>query len=520
MATTLYVAATYIALFFIPLCFLVASYRLLFHPLHRYPGPFFAKVTEGYGGWFAIRKRLHLETYRNFQKYGPVVRQAPNRLVFNTATALHDIYLNPRVTKGKAYRASQMRAKYPSMINAIDSNQHRRKKKYISPVMGDRSMRIFEPTMSSQIDIFLRLLLESSRNSSYVDMTQRCQRLGVDIVTLLAFGYRINTQTDETSRFLPALIDNFSWRISTYMQFPALKPLEHLLILSTLGRAVKFANMVKSMIKTRMAQDKDAHHDLYSVVAGHLGKRQVGLYNGELWPEAILFIMAGGTTTATAMSALFFYLARNPTAYARLTAEIRSTFASGRPDTICSGSQLHSCKYLRACIDEAMRMSPPVITPIEEPFIIDGHVIPRGTQVAVSLYSLFHNEEYFPDSFAFKPEHWLEEAGGEGDDSSSTSRESMRKVFAPFILGDRSCAGRLMAYQEASLTVARTLWYFDFELAPGKAGEVGGGTPGRADGRHRAGEFQLEDIMVTGHTGPNLVFRLRGEFWKELELKG
>lgn len=32
-----------------------------------------------------------------------------------------------------------------------------------------------------------------------------------------------------------------------------------------------------------------------------------------------------------------------------------------------------------------------------------------------------------------------------------------------------------MAYLEASLVVAKTLWFLDFEPAPGKSGELGAG---------------------------------------------
>lgn len=171
-------------------------------------------------------------------------------------------------------------------------------------------------------------------------------------------------------------------------------------------------------------------------------------------------------------------------------------------------------------------MSPPSLTSLwreqdagdtsGEPFVVDGHVIPRGTQVGVSLYSIMHNEEYFPDSFTFKPERWLDPPEGEDTEEEKAARATMRKAFAPFLLGDRACAGKSMAYMEASMTLARSLWYFDFEIAPGAAGDVGCGKPGRTDGRDRPGEYQLDDIFVAGHQGPNVVFRKRGDFWKEL----
>lgn len=247
---------------------------------------------------------------------------------------------------------------------------------------------------------------------------------------------------------------------------------------------------------------------------------------------ASLFLSKGGSTTATAMSGVFFYLSRNPDAYARLASEIRTTFASAQD--IRQGPQLNGCKYLRAVIEETMRMSPSTLLPAwrqqgtasvqaGEAFIVDGHVIPPGTQVAVSQYSLQHNETYFPDPFKFAPDRWLmPEADEEGNTESESAeqrdaRTAMRRAFAPFSIGDRGCAGKAMAWLEMRLAIAKTLWYFDFGRAPGQAGDLGGGWKGRTDGRGLRDEFQLYDSVVVDHNGPNLMFTPRGDYWKDLE---
>ncbi|KAI0525943.1 hypothetical protein F5B22DRAFT_588426 [Xylaria bambusicola] len=82
----------------------VVIYQLFFHPLSSYPGPFLAKITYAYGGIHAIKGRHHLNTYKNFLKYGRVYREAPNRLMFNSLTAIQDIYINSNITKAAAYR--------------------------------------------------------------------------------------------------------------------------------------------------------------------------------------------------------------------------------------------------------------------------------------------------------------------------------------------------------------------------------------------------------------------------------
>lgn len=177
--------------------------------------------------------------------------------------------------------------------------------------------------------------------------------------------------------------------------------------------------------------------------------------------------------------------------------------------------------YLRACIDEAIRMSPPAagilwrdLAPDDDknqPFVVDGQVIPRGTIVGLNTYSLHHNEDYFPDPFSYDPERWLDSS-----DYSSETKRIMRDAFAPFSIGPRGCAGKAMAYLETSLVLAKTMWYFDFETSSGQLGVIGAGKAGAEEGRERPSEFQLYDIFNMAHDGPYLNFRVRGDFWKDL----
>lgn len=234
------------------------------------------------------------------------------------------------------------------------------------------------------------------------------------------------------------------------------------------------------------------------------------------------------------MSGIIFYLSRNPDAYKRVASEIRTEFTSGKD--IVQGPRLNNCKYLRAVIEETMRMSPstlahawreqdPASVAAGEAFIVDGHLIPPGTQVASSNYCVQHNEAYFPEPFKFRPERWIApEAGGKDSptDVAQTGQQSLptavRRAFAPFSIGDRACAGKAMAWLELRLTIAKTLWYFDFQRAPGEAGKVGGGCGGTiGEGRERVDEFQLYESIVVDHNGPNLLFTPRGNFWRDLE---
>ena len=203
------------------------------------------------------------------------------------------------------------------------------------------------------------------------------------------------------------------------------------------------------------------------------------------------------------MAAIFFYLSRNPDAYARATAEVRSTFEN--LEEIKGGSKLSSCRYLRACIDEAMRMSPSVGQSLSREVpsggaIVDGEFIPEGCDVGVPIYSIQHKEAYFPDPFNYNPDRWLAIK-----DSTTQQAMDQNTAFNPFSVGPRSCIGKGVALVEMMLTMAVVLHRLDFKLA---SGDRAGGRPGAEYGRHRSDEFQLRDHVTAAKEGPVLRFRV------------
>lgn len=226
--------------------------------------------------------------------------------------------------------------------------------------------------------------------------------------------------------------------------------------------------------------------------------------------------MEAGDTISATLAGVFFYLSRSTECYEKAVKEVRRNFDSDAD--ITSGKALKNCRYLRACINETLRMSPPIggtlwreVVPETEKqlLIVDGHVIPPDTLVGVNIYSLHHNEKYFPDPFRFNPDRWLASplTGDEQDDAAITSE--MHQAFTPFSVGIRSCAGKAMAYLEASLVIAKVLWHFDFEQVPGAQGDIGAIYRNTTFGTRV--EFKTLDAITSRHDGPYLKFVPRVE---------
>ncbi|KAH7128162.1 cytochrome P450 [Dendryphion nanum] len=464
-------------------CTLFYGYRLLVHPLHKYPGPFIAKFTDLYGAYHAFRMRLHFATYSDHQQYGLIIRQGPNKLVFGSVQALHA----PTIF---------------NLFNVIDKRLHRTKRRVIGQGINELAMRRFEPVMNDQVHIFLQQLAKSSEKNETVDMSQRCAWLGLDISGEIGFGHGFELQTDEKNRWMPGGISTSNRRLNVYLQFPALKHIgwEKLFLPIILPKVMRFHRMVRDKIRARLNEDTHSRPDLLSSIHDFkdpdtgkiMGKR-------ELWSEATFLIPAGGDTTASLLAASFFYLSRYHKTYERLAKEIRDTFANA--EEIKSGPALAGCKYLRAFIDETLRISPPSNTTlwrdlpadaVSNPVVVDGHVIPPGTTIGINIYCVHRNSTYFPEPNVHKPERWIREESNASDEEWKLQNDA----FMPFSLGSRNCAGKAVVYLEIPLVLARTLWYFDFE---------------KVDGNDEGGHptFYMQDQIGSRHTGPLLKFRMR-----------
>lgn len=230
-----------------------------------------------------------------------------------------------------------------------------------------------------------------------------------------------------------------------------------------------------------------------------------GFNTQELWGESNLLIIAGSDTTSTALASSFFYLVNNPSKLEVLQKEVRAAFND--VEEIHTGFELNSCVYLRAVIDESMRLSPPVggILPREVlsgGLTIDNHHFPAGVVVGTSHYTIHHNPDYYPDPYTFSPERWIPDYVGKENVSTANS------AFCPFSIGPRGCIGKGLAYSELTTALARVVFMYDFKLAEGTS--VGDGKASNVEwGRQRIGEYQLKDCFTSMKEGPMVVFKAR-----------
>ncbi|MCJ1397974.1 hypothetical protein MMC11_001170 [Xylographa trunciseda] len=226
----------------------------------------------------------------------------------------------------------------------------------------------------------------------------------------------------------------------------------------------------------------------------------------ELTSESSLLILAGSDTTSTALAHTLFHLLNNPHTLKQLTFEIRALFPE--LDGIQNNKALRDCQYLRACIDESLRLTPPVAGLMSREVLpgglnIDGHHFPAGVDIGTCHYALQHNETYYRNAFRYDPPRWIV-----SDSNTAEDVALAHSAFCAFSIGPRGCAGKAMAYMEMTIILARMVWLFDIRLAKG---DPLGQTSLSAAAAQRQRDNQTMDKFVSKVFGPVVELRARNQ---------
>jgi cytochrome P450 len=263
----------------------------------------------------------------------------------------------------------------------------------------------------------------------------------------------------------------------------------------------------EEVARKNSVEEKDLRQDMFHYLfnAKDPETSQPAYSPVELNAEANLLIIAGADTTSTALCSFFFYISRNPRAYHKLVHEIRDTFKSA--DEIQGGTKLSSCLYLRACLDEAMRMTPAGPSELIREVLpggleVDGKFIPEGALVGIAHWSILHSEEVYGDPSIYRPERWIvdETTGVTADDVALA-----QSAFQPFSMGSGNCVGQKLAILELLITIGRTLYRMDVRTAPQSS--LGHGAPNLEWGMRSKDQFQVRDAYISIKDGPLVQFR-------------
>ncbi|KAG6357388.1 hypothetical protein INS49_013265 [Diaporthe citri] len=433
------------------------------HPLSRFPGPFLAGLSDFSHCRRFLGGRQPYEILKLHEKYGPVVRVAPNELSFNTAQSWRDIYEKKKghatFIKSDFYDGGNFAAEAHSIVSVRDPDEHANMRRYLRDAFSDRSLREQEYLISEVIDRFVERIGEEGKDKAGIDIVRWFNLATFDIIGSLAFGQSFDGIKSGTEHPWVAIVVK-SLRMGAFAdcfkRFPLIGKVFTTVFPGLLKKLIEDTRRHEAntmdLVQKRINQTTD-RKDFLTKILEH--RQTDNLSDAQIAAHSSDFVIAGSETTATALSCITYYLQRSPEILHTLQKEIRTSFKSYGEISDASTATL---EYLKAVILEGMRMYPPLPFPLprvvpREGGIVDGHFVPGGTVVSTNPLAASMSAENFHDPWVFDPKRWMD-----------TKNNDILDASQPFSLGSRICMGQSLGWMEMRTILAKMHYKYDLEL--------------------------------------------------------
>lgn len=470
--------------------FLIGAYgnclifRLFLNPLNKFPGPFAARISSMWWPTQLGNSDGYYWLLEQHQKHGKYVRVGSNDLSIIDPDIMELAYGHKsRVTKAPWYDND-----YPltSMHTSRDKGLHDRRRRVWAPAFSEKALRDYETEIQKFNDKFIRKI--SEHNGGPANITKWFNLFSFDAMGLLAFGRDYGMldkgekpheleMLDEGMQPLAYRLPSWFFRILT--SIPGLA-----------AGYQKFVDFCISELTWRVKNGGKRESD----IMGWLLKAYKDVPHPErdtmLQADARLIIVAGSDTTAATFTYMFYHLAQNPECVKKLREEL---------DPLTQGEwqekDIRGAQYLNGCINEALRLHPPVpsgvnrLTPPEGLTVGDVH-IPGNVTFFTPQYVMgrgqylinpsqpnppkkktpFTNQKtpildpsIYTSPNTFLPERWF--------DASASSTIKHKDAFTPFSAGPFGCIGKNLALMELRTLTTKLVKKFDLKLADHEDGE-------------------------------------------------
>jgi cytochrome P450 len=396
---------------------------------------------------------------------GPIARIGPNDLITSSPDLLaHMNAVRSPYTRSAWFNsATRVEPGKDHVFSQVNEDKHTQRRAQMASGYSGKENLALESDIDARLQELLDLIrskyLSTTTHANPVDLGRKIQYFTIDVISTIGFGQPfgdvradadLNEFIKSTEEGLTMVMVSMALGLTRYLQWPPIARL--------LGPSVKdktgFGKMLataRDLIDARMAKPIDERSDMLASFVRH------GLSRNEVFTEAVLQILAGSDTTATAIRSTMLYLMSHPRVYFRLQAEIDAAVAPG----IVSDSCLRQMPYLQAVVREGLRIHPALadVVPKKVPahgdtVNVDGktYFLPGGTNVSYSAWGVHHSKTIFgEDADVFRPERWLLD---ETDEASVAKLAAMRRTTEMiFGYGKYQCLGKPIAWLEITKVV-------------------------------------------------------------------
>ncbi|KAM5131630.1 cytochrome P450 3A11-like [Callospermophilus lateralis] len=334
---------------------------------------------------------------------------------------------------------------------AARDEEWKRLRVLLSPVFSSGKLKEMFPIINQYGDALVKYLSQEVKKGKPVTMKEMLGSYSMDVIVSTSFGVNVNSLNNPQDPFVKKAKN-------VLVLFPFLRPVFQALNVCRFSKSVLdfFKNAVM-MMKQKRLEDKEKHRiDFLQLMIDSQNSQDKEPYQGlsdlEIAAQSIIFILAGYDTTSSTLSFIMYVLATHPDVQKKLQQEIDETLPNKATVTY---DVLFEMKYLDMVVNETLRLYPifeRTVRVCKKDVELNGVLIPKGTNVAIPIYSLHQNSTYWPEPEKFYPGRF-----------SKKNKDSINPyVYMPFGNGPRNCIGMRFALMNMKLALIRLLQNFSF----------------------------------------------------------
>ncbi|KAL2855945.1 cytochrome P450 family protein [Aspergillus pseudoustus] len=441
-----------------------AIYYRYLHPLANVPGPFWAALTNIWWARTAATGDAHIRTLKLHEKYGNIVRIAPNDIIICEPNAFKIIYgIGNKYRKSDFYEPLQGDLKW-DLTAERDEALHRMERRLVQRAYSMDALKSHEDYVTTSINKWIDRMMGLTGNA--INIGHWLQLYAIDTITAITFSTPFDFVTagadDGTLAKAQEFLSTASW--IGYIRWVARL---HDFLIPIFGvwlghgvRRKNFRSLTDQKVKERLAKT-DVHGDIFDHLLQVHKKKPNEYSHSDLVSTLTSNVFAGSDTTAIALRSMVWNLLKHPDKLERFMTELEERKSAGLLSMPVRFEEAQKWPYLQAIMFEAIRIHSPFalhlprVVPESGLLVKNKYFLPKGTCVGTNPWAIHHSKEVFgPDADKFIPERWLDPA----------KKGDYQRFFFGFGGGSRTCLGRNVVWMEMSMLLPTFLNAFNISL--------------------------------------------------------